>query len=493
MAFRSRSVLIRVDSGADIGSGHVQRCLSLARKFRARGVSVTFACRERSGNYNALIDAAGFELIALPASRVFDEMTDAQETLRALKLGDHFNLVIVDSYDLGSTWESQLRKVADNILVIDDLANRTHDCDFLVDVAPVATNRYFDLVPKGCVNLVGTRYTLIRPEFSNKRRIRDGSVGALARILISFGGVDATNMTGRAFRAAKLSLPSAQIHAVLTGNSPYLGALQHLASIEPNLHLHVDVQDMAELMADADLAIGAGGTTSWERACVGLPSIVAAIAENQIVTTEALASNGCAVVVSGGESFDISLGEALRLLDANPGLIRMMSTAALALVDGKGVDRIVNTVFPIELTLRRATRDDARQIWRWRNSPEIRKTALDDREISWDDHERWFMRRIDDPRYIMLVAADPSGDVGTVRFDIDGPTANVSIFLAPDRAGDGLGSELLRCAELWLEHNNSGVRRFSADIRPENLASIGLFRRRNYTAHHIRFERNLDV
>lgn len=485
--------MIRVDSGADIGSGHVQRCLTLARKFRARGASVTFVCQEQPNNYNALIDDAGFKLIALPASRVFDEMTDAQETLGSLKLRDHFDLIIVDSYNLGSAWESQLRKIADKILVIDDLANRTHDCDFLVDAAPAATNRYCDLVPRGCINLLGTKFTLIRPEFLTKRRIREGSIGALARIMISFGGVDAANMTDRAYRVARLLLPSAEIHAVLTKNSPWLDALQRLADKEPNLHLHVDVQDMASLMADADLAIGAGGTTSWERACVGLPSIVAAIAENQIVTTEALASSGCSVVVSGDESFDISLGEALRLLGANPGLMRMMSTAALALVDGKGADRIVNTVFPFELKLRRASRDDARQIWRWRNSPEIRRTALDDREIGWDEHERWFMRRIDDPRCIMLVAADASGDVGTVRFDIDGPSANVSIFLAPDRAGEGLGSELLRCAELWLEHNNSGVRRVSADIRPENLASIGLFRGRNYTAHHIRFERNLYV
>lgn len=487
-----RTILFRADGGAAIGSGHLRRCLSLAERLRDWGNDCLFVCRASDRNFNGLVSEAGFDLIELPGAEAAPQELDAEQTLAAVAEHSPFDVVIVDHYGLDQIWEQIVRGAAARLAVIDDLADRPHDCDILIDVAPGDPARYDSFVPAGCQQLLGPAHAMLRPEFARRRQWRTECAGRVDRILISFGGVDPDDLTGTAIAAIRAVLPEAAIDAVLTGLSPHRQALEDRAARDPYLAVHVDAANMAELMQVADLAVGAGGSTSWERACMGLPSIIAVVAENQRATADALERLGCAVAVTGGANFKAELGRLVQFLSASPALLRLMATAARATVDGRGVDRVASTICPPNIALRPAIEQDARQIWEWRNAPEIRATAVDTAVIPWESHSTWFARRIADPKSVMLIAEERGDGVGVIRFDLDGETATVSIFLAPGHAGRGMGRTILQAGERWVEKFHPDIRRFLADVRPENSASIALFKGADYTPILSCFERTVN-
>ncbi len=488
---RRPNILFRADGGAAIGSGHLRRCLSLAERLRDWGHYCQFVSRASDHSFNGLVSDAGFDLIELPAADAGSQERDAEQTLAAVG-GTFFDVVIVDHYGLDQIWEKAVRGVTERLAVIDDLADRNHYCDLLIDVAPGDHARYDGLVPAECRQLLGPTYALLRPEFAQFRQARTERSGAVGRILISFGGVDPDDLTGTAIAAIRAVLPKVAIDAVLTGLSPHRRALEDRAARDPHLLVHVDAANMAELMQAADLAIGAGGSTSWERACMGLPSIVTVIAANQRTTADALERLGCAVAVMAGPNFAAELGRLVQFLSASPALLGLMATAARTAVDGRGVDRVANAICPPDIALRPATEHDARQVWEWRNAPEIRATAIDTAEIAWESHSAWFARRIADPTSVMLVAEEGGAGAGVVRFDLDGDAAAVSIFLAPGNAGRGMGRAILQAGERRVQTLHPEIRRFLADVRPENGASIALFKGADYRPILSCFERTVN-
>lgn len=289
-----RRVVIRADASRAIGSGHVMRCLTLAERLRKRGDDVTFVSRELPGNLIAFVEGKGFRVLHLPhhaedasltgyaAWLTVPETVDAEETLAAVSR--HIDLLVVDSYALDIAWERRLRAVAARIFVIDDLANRVHDCDALLDqnFYRDAAHRYDGLVPATCDVRIGPRYALLREEFFAARRSLRTRDGHLRRVFVFYGGSDLTRETEKAVRAL-LAVPELRLAAdVVVGSSnAHLAEIKALCAGHENLHLHVQAQNMAALMATADLALGAGGTTTWERCFLGLPALVTVIAENQ--------------------------------------------------------------------------------------------------------------------------------------------------------------------------------------------------------------------
>ncbi len=485
-------VLIRADGNAAIGSGHLRRCLTLAIELRDRGHECLFVCSHSPQSFNGLVSAAGFTFFDLPYAGNFSEASDAKLVMEAVASHAPFNVVVVDHYQLGRAWEQALRAVASIVVVIDDLADRHHDCDFLIDVAPGASDRYHVFVPSSCRMLLGTNFALLRPEFRALRSARHISPEPIARVFISFGGADTTNFTGLAIAAVRRALPNVMINAVVTAMSPHREALEQQAADDDSLQIDVDAENMAELMMASDLAIGAGGSTSWERACLGLPSIVVAVAENQFHTVDALQSLGCAVAVAPGPQFVSDTSCIIGILSASPALRQSMSSAATSSVDGLGAIRIASAILPTKIVLRPVNEHDSRLVWEWRNAPEIRSTAIDSAVIPWDHHCIWFTGRISDANTVMLIAEDARGGVGVVRYDFDGADANVSIFLAPGNSGRGLGSIILRDGEQWVMTRHPKIKRFHASIRPENAASIALFEGANYHTTVISFERRTD-
>lgn len=481
-------ILVRADGDAVTGSGHLRRCLALASQLRAGGYECLFVCCGGQPNFNDLVREAGFELIELGEGD-FDPGRDAERTLAAVSGRGAFAAVIVDHYRLDAGWEASLRAIAPRIAVIDDLADRAHDCDVLVDVAPGDVARYDALVPPGSLKLLGPSYALLRPEFAERARQARDRPGSVDRILISFGGIDSGNHTGRAVAAIRAVRPDVAIDAVLTELSPHLDALRQLARDDPRLSLHVDVSDMAELMACADLAVGAGGSTSWERACLGLPSIVTVIAENQAPTARALEAGGAAATAPAGQGFEAELQGCVQWLSERPGVVKLMSAAGSRLVDGRGVARVAHAIAPPAVTVRPVKADEARKVWTWRNAPEIRATAADPAEIGWEDHRAWFSRQVAAPGTVMLIGMLGATEVGVVRFDLEGDIATVSIFLVPGLQGRGWGRALLRAGERWVTDHHGAIRSFHADVRPDNDASIALFRSADYRPRLVSFER----
>jgi len=290
------TVAVRVDSSELIGSGHLMRCLTLAERMCFDGADVHFICRDLAGNLNHLVEERGFALHILPHHTperslmgyeawltVVPEL-DAEETAEVLRAIRPVSRLVVDSYALDASWEQKMRPLASEIFVIDDLANRRHDCDFLLDqnFYRDLQHRYDDLVPEKCKLLLGPRYALLRQEFYEvKARLvpRDGS---LRRILVFYGGSDRTQETEKAIRAlVQLQLSSVAVDVVVGGSNPRREQIERLCRQHDFLRYHCQVENMAELMAKADLCLGAGGTTTWERCFLGLPTIVTAIAENQ--------------------------------------------------------------------------------------------------------------------------------------------------------------------------------------------------------------------
>lgn len=316
-------ILIRVDSSSVIGSGHLMRCLTLAQRYRKEGHIVFFICRELEGNLAGLVKEQGFKLHMLPVAEQDDTLVgyakwltvtqehDVAETVALMQKIGKVDRVVVDSYAIDETWEKIVRPYTNEIFVIDDLANRKHDCDILLDQNFYLNKeeRYKELVPEQCKLLLGPEHALLREEFyqvKEKMKNRDGN---LHKILVFYGGADATDETSKAIEAlSKLKqsgeLATVKVTIVVGGNNPRKDTIAALCSEEGFDYLY-QVNNMAELMAEADLMLGAGGSTTWERLFLDLPALVTAIAENQFEICEACASVG--MINYLGKWFDVTV------------------------------------------------------------------------------------------------------------------------------------------------------------------------------------------
>lgn len=316
------------------------RCLTLADALAGFGARCRFVSREQDGDLIDLIRARKHDVVAIPASSAGGWATDAGFTAAAVAGADW---LVVDHYLLDYRWEERIRSTVGHVMAIDDLADRRHVCDLLLDqTLGRSVVDYSGLVPIRCQLLLGPRYSLLRPRFGELRG------EALARregdhrtaILVGMGGVDHPNLTGRIIAALVESLePEVCVTVVLGRHSPHVEAVRALASQRPpqRMRVLVDVDDMARLMADADFAIGAGGGSAWERCCMGLPSIIVPIADNQVSVARALAAAGAALVLSPDAVEDGRLVEATTRLLADRAALRRMAAAAAAITDGTGV------------------------------------------------------------------------------------------------------------------------------------------------------------
>lgn len=289
--------VIRADASEQIGSGHLMRCLTLADRMRREGIEVHFICRDLVGNLNHLVREQGFPLHVLPrhaddpslsgyaAWLTVAQETDARETGDVLCTLAPIMRLVVDSYALDEVWERIVRPLVSEIFVIDDLANRRHDCDILLDqnFYRAMQHRYDGLVPPSCKLLLGPSHALLREVFyATKKKLRRRD-GVLRRILVFYGGSDATCETEKAIHVLlQLYLSAVVADVIVGGSNPRRAYIEELCGKHDFLRYHCQVSNMAELMAQADLCLGAGGTTTWERCFLGLPAIVTAIAENQL-------------------------------------------------------------------------------------------------------------------------------------------------------------------------------------------------------------------
>lgn len=481
-------VAFRTDASLEIGHGHVMRCLTLAHALREQGASCLFVCRAHDGHLIQKIRQGGFQVVELPApTRPLDATTsparwlgvspeeDAEQTLAAL--ADGVEWLVVDHYALDARWESRLRATCKRLLVIDDLADRQHDCDLLLDQNPGRQPEdYAQYVPAGCVVLAGPAHALLRPAFGNCRPsslARERS--RLGKLIISMGGVDIHNATSRVLDALdKTDLPAdLQITVVLGAAAPWQDSVrQRAARLRWPTSVLVDVQDMAGLMAASDLAVGAAGGSALERCCLGLPSVIVPIADNQLAGARALAHTGAAVLASVDGSDAPPLHQVMGQLLAGNALASAAAAAA-AVTDGEGAARVAKHVFaPPAPRLRTMRESDLGRVLAWRNAPEIRRWMLQTDEIGAAEHAAWFRRCSSDPNRQLLIAEANGHPIGFVQFSglkSAGP-AEWGFYAAPD-APPGSG---LLLGQLALAHafGRLGLPGLLGRALAENEASI---------------------
>ncbi len=351
-------VVFRTDASIQIGTGHVMRCLTLADALAAKGAQCSFICREHAGNLIEHIRSKGHNVHGLPLGHDADTSLDHSAWLGATQTQDAEACVpllaelqpdwlVVDHYALDARWEVEAAKHCTNVMVVDDLADRPHACSLLLDQTFGRDSvDYQALVPEGCTLLCGSIYALLRPEFAALRSysLHRRAQPKLKHLLITMGGVDKDNVTAKVLSALRsCPLPDGcEITVVMGATPPWLEAVHQQAQTMPwPTSVLSGASNMAQLMADSDLAIGAAGGTSWERCCLGLPTIMLVLAENQSAVAHGLAKAGAAVVLEFNDSFVPQLVSSIAdILDSETKLMRI-SQAARTVVDGQGLGAVV--------------------------------------------------------------------------------------------------------------------------------------------------------
>lgn len=485
-------VVFRVDSSLLIGSGHVMRCLVLAEGLKAKGYDVVFACSPLEGDMRSFINERGFEVVTLraPQTKVMPShgadylswlqksiSEDSKDFLAAVRKAD---LVITDHYAIGKEWQTTvIQALKCRLFAIDDLA-RCHQADLILD--QTLGRLEIDYKDSKTRVITGSAYALLQASFSSKRELALSRVliNEQPEVLVSMGGVDAPNATLKVLKTLHHQV-NANFTVLLSPRAPHFKEVQEWCARHSNVtHLEF-VSDMASLMLEHDIAIGAPGTTSWERACLGLPNVIVPLAENQTMICEQLTKHNAAIKVSVGSITERLLCEYQRTLKH----WKEFKEANLILCDGRGMRR---TVFEIEqllnsqdtnkFRLEPASQLDIKLVYEWQCHPETRKYALTPDIPCWDTHQTWMSNKLKSASdYFYMVTDKTNSDkVGVVRLDrITSGCYLVSIFIDPDCYGRGIALAALEVVDSI--HPDITLH---ATVLKANLASQRLFKKAGY-------------
>lgn len=468
-----RKAIFRTDASVAIGGGHVRRCLVLADALAETGWAISFVC---SGEAASIVPALASRSFVMTEPSAFE------------KAPIHCDLLVADDYRLDAVFDRAARGWAKRILVIDDLANRPHDCDVLLDQSPGRTrDAYASLVPKGCELLLGPSYALLDPRFRTARRQRRRA-GNVERIFVNFGTTDTANATSLALDAIGAAQLGAALDIVIGSAAPHLAALKaKVAALGQSVSLHIDVDDVAALMQQADLAIGAGGVGALERCALGLPSAILTVADNQHDNAHALAASGAAHYWGDiGSRGANEIAAALKLLVADQAGRAAMSDAGAALVDGLGAARARMSCDPPprakdgrQVSLRQASFANSAAMLAWQSTPGARAYARNPAAPKPGEHERWLQAKLADPDCIFNIVLCGDEPVGILRFDRSPArdASEISILIAAERQGLGIGGAALALGKRLLPKE-----RIVAAIHTGNRASIRMFEAAGYRA-----------
>lgn len=338
-------VFFRADASTELGIGHVMRCLTLADQLHNLGAQCHFICAELPGHAASRIISRGFSVHLIEAQNGnIDAKTDALACQKILS-AEQAAWLVVDHYALSIDWQHRLRPFCRRLGVIDDLANRQHDCDLLIDpnwFGEQTSARYQQYVPANSLQLLGPAYALLRPEYATLRAQLPERSAVIRRVLVTMGGSDPTNEITKVLQA--MSVPELQplaLDIVCGQQHPALPLLQLLAAQRGGVTLFESLPSLAGLMMRADLMICAGGSTNWERLCLGLPALVISTAENQQAMNQALAADGLCFYAGKAEHVNTDgLIQALCSILQDQEHYLQQSHAAFACVDGKGAAKV---------------------------------------------------------------------------------------------------------------------------------------------------------
>ena len=508
-------VAIRVDASATMGTGHLRRCLSLAQALAAAGAEPGFVVRRLDAVAPQLLATAGLPVQWLPtpaeqAPPAADApphaawagvpgAQDAADTVQALT-GWRPDWLVLDHYAFDARWHRVVRTALGcRLLVIDDTADRTIDADALLDHNWAADHaaKYADRLaqPPG-LWLCGPRFALLAPVY---RRARRCTVRPEVRSLgIFMGGTDPDGASARVLAACREAGHEGAIEVVSSTASPHLPALRAACAADAQARLTLDEPDLAAFFARHDLQVGAGGGATWERCCIGAPTVALALAANQSVVVPALDHLGALRAASlpglpnGADT--PPLARVLHRLMADTAARQALAARAAELVDGRGAERVALGLLRDHLQLRPATQADAALLHGWRNHPTVRAVSGRPEAIERDAHGRWLERVIADPNRWLWVAEVGALPVGSIRFDrIDGGQLEVSLYLDPNLPGLGLGTRLLRAGEERMHALLDAPLQIDATVVAGNRSSQRLFQAGGYQGGPQRFHKSIPA
>jgi UDP-2,4-diacetamido-2,4,6-trideoxy-beta-L-altropyranose hydrolase len=451
------------------------RTLALASLFRDGGWPVGFAATgETFASVAALNDWPLERLVLAP---------DADKEAGALRRRwpGGADILVIDHYGRDAALERACRGWARRIVAIDDLADRPHDADILVDVAN-SREAYRGLVSERCDVLTGAGYAIVNRAF---RKLRTGALArrgsAVERVLVSFGQVDALNATQRALAALDTIGFPGEVDVVLGRAAPHLDAIR--AAAGPRIRVHVDTDEMPKLMTEADLAIGAGGVTALERCCLGLPSVLVTIADNQRGIATMLDMAGAAIDAGTlDDGVESRLAAVLSGLFGDASRRSNMSRAGAKLVDGLGGERIMlAAVGPVPakdgfaVRLRPAAAADEAWLLQLQSQPDVRRYSNNPSPPAPDEHREWMARTLGDPSRLLLIAEMNGAPVGMLRLDRQDRAERVNIAVDSRYHRRGVGAAILALAALL----RPGCA-LDAEVLPGNGASRALFAAAGY-------------
>jgi UDP-2,4-diacetamido-2,4,6-trideoxy-beta-L-altropyranose hydrolase len=491
-------VVIRVDASLQIGSGHVMRCLTLAQTLKNNRFEVVFICRKLHGHLIEKIAREGFhvhELSAHNKKNNIDSKLDHSHWLEVTQKNDaddcitilnneEFDWLIVDHYALDHEWQNCLKPHYKRLMVIDDLADRNHQCDILLDQTYGRIEKdYLNRIPMNGQLLLGSKYALLRPEFSDFRisSLKRRTNSTLNNLLINMGGIDIENVTEEILDHLKASNLGKELNItiVMGIHSPHLESIKIKASeLSQNTKLLVDVQNMAEIMADADIAIGASGSTTWERCCLGLPSIQIAISKNQKHLAQMLADKNVIRLVK-------EIKEIINLLESAPTWMNNTGSLAAEICDGAGSNRVFNKMTNRGVTLKdfgeiilcnytNLNRNDISLALEMRNHEKIRAWMYHQNLILKDEHLNFIANL--ETRYFLVKQKDAV--IGSINFSKIryGSSVDFGIYINPFIKTKGLGI-LLESAASDYAFNELDVEKINLEVFEHNKKAINFYKR----------------
>jgi UDP-2,4-diacetamido-2,4,6-trideoxy-beta-L-altropyranose hydrolase len=471
-------LVIRADASVEIGTGHIMRCLALAQAWQERGGAATFIAHERlPAPLAARLQNEGMALSPLTAQP--GSPADA-ETVIALARAGEAAAVVVDGYHFGGDYQRWLKAAGLRVLFVDDNGHaEDYSADWVLNQNVHAHAGFYTRREAYSVLLLGTPYTLLRREFRQWQMERETPSEA-RRVLVTIGGSDPKNVTEIVIEA--LRGEPYEVVVVVGGGHPNRARLEGAAA-RTSIEVRHDVRDMPALMAWADLAVTACGTTTWELALMQLPSVAIVTADNQQRIGAWLQAHQAALVLEDTEAVTPdAVRRAVTELAAQPERREHISRVGQSLVDGLGALRVVDVMTGKRdgLRLRPVERRDAALVWRWANDPQTRANSFNTGEITWQNHVLWFEHQLAAPGTRFWMLEDVGAPVGHIRYAKDDDAAVISFTVGEEYRGRGYGTRLLTlsrtlvCAEL-------GVTRVRGVTITDNRASARAFEKAGFT------------
>lgn len=477
------NLYIRADSDSNIGTGHIMRCIALAQTWQEQGGKVTFISHCESDALKERIQNEGFTFFSI--DDVCPSPSDLMNTLSILKndSADQKPWIVLDGYHFLPEYQKSIRDEGIRLLVIDDMNHLPHyHADILLNQNIQAPDLHYNS-DENTTLLMGTRYVLLRREFLKYRDFKRQTPDRAKNILVTLGGADPDNVTRKIVEALKLSNEPDIVVKIVIGPANYHQEIlrKAIASAHFEAELLINPPNMPELMAWADMAVSAAGSTCWELAFMKLPSIVLILADNQVAVAEYLMNNK--TIVNIGRIAEISekhISHSCKSLICDNICRKYLSEQSGVLISAQGPFLIIEAIHNRSISLRDVTDLDRELIWQWANDEETRNASYSQAHISWDEHIRWFDSVQRQKKHRFYIANNGSKkSVGQIRFALDGKDAIVSFSVAPDSRRRGCGKEILvRAAEKLF--NETDIEQILAYVKADNESSLMVFQKAGF-------------